>query len=334
MKNGRQIRSNFLPKNDRLRREHLPAQRSVLAEASARGYDTALLASGYTGLIFVAKNSGIECTCAKTTSLLTEDGGLKPTSIDRITQNLYNSPERITFHATDIEPAKLDPEEWDEEPLDGEVDLTTYTGFFQTRCGCCYGTGFVGGFDLIDGYHNCFQTPLETDFTAQLSVNPNRYSGGTYATFLICIPVINRETHVFGLRLWNKDETIDPKHFSYNDLKGGFEEILEIKTQHDFTHVEIQITPITASPINFPQVPEEFLLDARGDKQNTTFYLPSGVALTRFSLIREFRYNRVWQVVQVIPHYDTIDNRKHLIYQSAECRLAMQEELINSIPRQ
>lgn len=313
------------PMNSRLK--GVNEQHKFYADVQRTYYENTLAASGITGVVYCAMRSGILCGCNGAASLLTEDGHLHASSVDRVVQNLYGPTSRVTFDANDLGDIELDLDEDDSlhQPVT-EEDLMIYGGMDQSRCGCCFGNKYVGGFLLHNqGWHYAFdaQSPHRTDHKLETTDRPNAFREGTFIEFNVELPIVDAPVIA---RLWHKDTIVTDAAISIPEL--GFPGVLRVSTEQEFTHVEV--TAISHHvPLDFPQIQDFLDPDQGGIIGSTTIHISSTVPVTRFSVVRESKFNRAWQITEVNPHYDN----DILVYWECQARLVQQHELLNLLVR-
>lgn len=345
------------PQNERSRLYDLSSQHEFYAGTAKKAYDNALTASGINAVIYNRMQTGKKCTCfIEAPTKLDKEGQLNEEGMEEILQStrkphgVYGTTKRTTFTADDLDIDLKEVDSLNDYYEDDEyesIDTTDFdridvnTGYGQNRCGVCLGTGYVGGYSSRPGYRLVLdvQSEHERHSTKEIktSVQPYAFVGTGYVKFRHPLPVLKGvKSNVLKLfRVWNND--IPLKHSSYtwnkaeikNTIKLGTEKewLVNVETEEDFTHVEIQLGGELV-PIDMPQIPDSFEASMLGDRVQTTLNLPSTVDVSRNSIVRETKFNRAWQISQLSPYMDTSGI---IVSWEAEARLVEHHELLNML---
>lgn len=321
----------IVPQNTRLNPTNVARQHEFIARRQQLYVQNALNASGIYCVIFKLVTGGKRCTCSGRVSLLDNNGDLTEQgllSISKSVQNLYGDTKRVSFKANDM---NLDlvlngddiidnpiHEDYADEPPT-EVDLLEYGSFNQDYCAVCYGSGYVGGYQLQPGFRLVLDTQsvINTDHILDTANQPAFYHSGTIAQFEAIIPKHNH----LQVRLFNNDTEI--RGFKFSEIPNGVKGQFTIETTESFTHLELsELTGYI--PTDFAQLPEDFGADMLGVGSTATFILGHTTSINKNSLLIESKFGRMWQITNVNPFYD---NSGCLIQYEAEARLVAQHEL-------
>ena len=248
---------------------------------------------------------------------------------------------------------ELDPD------LPAGEEPTFFGGMNQDRCGVCFGSGFEGGFKLVGGFRTVLTTKSETvaamtDCAVDRRRSPHRFSGGRRVTFdNVRLPYrTGQRLHV--LRLWRNDAQLPRSGYvvnratieaavndgtgaatNHNHLQGDDVVSIQVTVEAadgaddlDFSHLEIQALH-RRPPIDIIQVPDDFHPHLTGAAATATLQLPPDAPVSKFSIIRDSKYGRAWQVGRVTPH---LNNRGTAVWFEVEARLVAQHELRNRLP--
>ena len=223
-------------------------------------------------------------------------------------------------------------------------------GMAQDRCGVCFGSGFEGGFRLVGGHRTVLtsQSPIsaETDCRIDERSSPHRFADGRLVVFdNVRLPHrAGQRLHI--LRLWRNDIQIPRASYSASRslIEGALSDGTDAGSREsggiqvrveaadgapalDFTHLEIQAIR-SRTPIDIIQAPDDFHPNPQGNSATATIQLPPDAPVSKFSVVRDSKYGRAWQVSRVAPH---LNNRGIAVWYEAEARLAAQHELVNRL---
>lgn len=327
MKLLRNNHTSMTPLNERLRRTRVDKQHEFYAGVERRYMENTLAASGIKGTVYLYLKQGIRCTCSQQSSLLNANGELETTSVERVIQGVYGPTTRVAFDANDLDfNEEVDNPDFPQDVEPTEFDLVDLTGFDTARCACCFGSGYVGGFELTNGFRLVLDTQAEhdTDHTLITSENPNAFSGGTYCDWPCELSAFPGQ-RLAGIRLWNKDVLISESDYSYTLPAFGIPGTFHVETNQTFTHAEIQLS-FGPLDIDITQVDSVLYPELNGTNGTPQVYLPPNVPITKFSVIRDWKYGRAWQVTNVQMHYN---NHGKAVFWQCDCRLVQQHELLN-----
>ena len=322
------MRRKLKPQNTRL--TQVAKQHEFYAKIQQQYVQNALSASGIYCVIFKLVSGGKRCTCSGHASLLDNNGDLTASGLLSITQsiqNLYGDTKRVSFKANDMNIDLLSDtgevfEDYADEPVQPE-DLLEYGSFNQDYCSICYGSGYIGGYQLQPGFRLVLDTQsvVNTDHTLDTSNNPMFYHSGTYADFEALIPLHSK----LQVRLFNNDTEV--LNFTFKEIPNGTQGILTIETKEAFTHIELSELR-GYIPCDFAQLPETFGEDLLGAGTTATFIVGHTTSVTKNSLLIESKFGRMWQVQNVNSFYD---NSGILIQYELEARLVAQHELYKNL---
>ena len=214
-------------------------------------------------------------------------------------------------------------------------------GMNQDRCGICFGSGFVGGFRLSGGTRQILTTesPQDTEATTcrvDKTENPYKFIGPGRVVFNDVNIPYRQGQRLHILRMWNNDTPLRRSTYEINRTgiiaaaaKGVALSNVDVLIDDgmEFTHIEIQ-TSHRKVHVDLTQVPDNFHPNVEGRAAQATISLPPDTPVSKFSVIRESKYGRAWQVSQVNPH---LNNRGAAIWYEVEARLVAQHELYNQL---
>ena len=328
-------------------------QHRFYGEVQYRRYQKAVSASGVRSLVYAFKKGGKRCTCTPSASILDEQGEMSEESmseIGRVVQSTWGPNKGAEYDALDLDMdvKKLDSdgsESTGDEGLDETsffdedlaVDPDPFAGFGQTRCGICFGSGYVGvGYDLGKGTRVVLDTQAETTalrgFEVNTSGNPNFFSlkdGNGRVEFPGRFPSARRAS-LSMFRVWNNDIPLTTDQYDWindGEFKSGRRDKLVLDVAASFTHVEAQFRT-GISWVDLSQPEERFDAVLAGQHNTATFNVPADVAVNAMSVLKESKYNRTWQVISTTAHR----NGGITVFHEAEARLVAQHELFHLLP--
>ena len=336
----------------RLSGASIAKQHKFYGEVQYRRYQKAVSASGIRSLVYAFKKGGKRCTCVPSASILNEQGEMSEegiSSIGRIVQNDWGPNKGAEYDAVDLalDVKRLDSD-GSESAGDEGVDETSFfeedlmadpdpfAGFGQTRCGICFGSGYVGGYDLGKGMRVVLDTQAEIDvlrgFEVSTSDNPNSFSlkenngsvelSGRFPS--------TRRAMLTMFRVWNNDIPLKTDEYEWvneDEFKNRRRDRLELNVSSTFTHIETQFRTGT-SWVDLSQPEERFDAVLTGQYNTASFNVPADVAVNPMSIIKESKYNRTWQVVSTTAHR----NGGITVFHESEARLVAQHELFHLLP--
>ena len=327
----------------------LSGQHEFYAEVQARRYAAAISAAGIGSVVYAVKRGGLKCTCLPSATLLDADGNMPGESVEAIgdiVQGSWGKNKGAEYDAADLD-AEVDRLELDGSVSPGNVPLDDdfveesddsfpdpFAGFGQTRCGVCFGTGYVGGYDIGKGMRMALdaQADVELDgVSIRSSSNPHSFvvedEGIGRAVFRRGFPSASTAP-LSMFRLWNNDIPLASSEYEWNSKEFSRErDEVVVETASDFTHVELQFSRGGVS-VDMGQPEERFDAVLTGQYANVSFNVPADVAINAMGVIRESKYNRAWQVVSVSSHRSA----GKTIFHEAEARLVAQHELFHLLP--
>lgn len=167
------------------------------------------------------------------------------------------------------------------ETLEDDIgDFDGYQSLNDTPCGVCLGTGYVGGFSVLNGYRVILGTTAlpkpAVKGTIEANVSPHAFFA-TEVTFTVVLP--KHVVDIDAFRVWNNFEIVSPKELLIDGLPYSTGVFLakcdglphQVKVKFDelttWTHVEIQANQ-TRHPVRveFPK----FTFNDRLELQNPT----------------------------------------------------------------
>ena len=358
------------------------ASRSLeaLAGAIQQQYINAIFVNGVDSIIYIRRENGRSCTCqdigispvfqqgsttlevdgtfgrATLDSLLTGDdivfrdpgGRAGDTAIDRH----EHGPEDTVVFKDEMEPRTSDPDQGIIVPPTEENVNILPSG--SSGCALCFGTGYVGGFDIHLGYRETLDVTLNptlTNLSLDHTLNPHRLwkkssSVGT-ATFSIILPKAAIITH--SLKVWDNKELVSPLTYKLEISEGtwntisatnlltyctGKPALIRLTTLVDdfrFSHVEIQVGYTSTPPkIDIPKFDEVLHAAVFEGIVGSPIILPPTLAkLNSSSMVRESLFGRIWRITNVRDWYD---HRMNNHGYETTARLIQKYETSNILP--
>lgn len=362
------------PRNIIAARQDIARQHEHYAQIYQRSYSEALRASGIQGQVYAALTGGVKCTCFMEASVLDDDGNMSDRAINEVLERHVRSSStepkpdtRRIYKAVDLD---LDIDVPDYATLElADDDLDDYEtledinpGYGQNRCGICFGTGYVGGYQIANGHRSVVDTQtdpmLSQHYELVTSEQPHelRYVGeadssgnlplGT-VTFTLTVPK-QATQHLATVRVWNNDCPLDTTDYSLiwrtergnsTTLDGWLLDMTSdtcqatVISNKTLTHLELQFVFANEDNVQWldmPQVPAAmFEPDLLGQRVTATLNLPHSAGANNRSIVRESKFGRTWQLSEVTPHYD---NKGIVAFVEAEARLVGQNEVFNLLP--
>lgn len=259
-------------------------------------------------------------------------------------------PETGNYPKNDFQvksPQQTDPIALEEETLSlddivGNFDAVAL-GITDSACPLCYGTGFVGGFSLYNGYRKvipCEDFALPAD--AELYIQKNPFSASTkFASIKLYLP--KHAVAIDAFRLLNKMKTltcsmfIDGKQADYKTILAhcdGREHLLTILSdkEFEFTHLEIQLNLSRESV--FMEVPRMTKASALTVIDSTDPFQillsPNIPHADKLDIVTESMWGKALMIQDVSWH-----NTKERQMLGWECnaRVIQQQEIFNFLPR-
>ena len=333
---------------------NVSGQHKFYAEVQSRRYEKALSASGIRSVVYSVKRAGRKCTCIPSATVLDDKGMMSAEEvreIGRTVQGSWGDNKGVEYDAANLD-MEIDRLDLDGSVSDGNTDLEEadflgegvhedvlpdpFAGFGQTRCGVCFGTGYVGGYDVGKGTRIVLDAHANVEnmrgLRTKTSSNPNEFflfEDTGSLSFVRAFPPANR-SDVSMFRLWNNDVPLEPDKFIWMNKKeflDGSRNSLDVETHSSFTHAEIQFVNGLAF-VDMGQPEERFDAVLTGQYSSASFNLPADVAANAQGIIRESKYNRAWQIVSVTTHRASGTT----IFHEAEARLVAQHELFHLLP--
>ncbi|QJT70893.1 hypothetical protein GR7B_00095 [Vibrio phage vB_VcorM_GR7B] len=313
-----------------------------------------LQAGQITASIYIRKSGGLECTCSGETQLLDTSGNLTEDSIQTVLKGTQGVTNRQTFSFDDFDRDEntsdgfIVESDLDGDGIDDDMDFD-FLEFGAVSCSVCYSSGWVGGYDLFNGYRLVLATPsphMGSGFTVDSTVSPHAFapkSGETSTVDFTCVVPFGATISKFRLR--NNHDTIPYAEYqmfvfdgtswvtvtNLSDLATGVPRNFRITTSRKFTHFEANyIVNNSVTYIDFPQfATSTFSKNLLGDNGETEMHIGADVpSLPRWSIVKENKYNRIWQVTEMTPVYDSA---KTVINWELNTRLVHEQENVHDI---
>lgn len=260
----------------------------------------------------------------------------------------FDNPNTTVTHAAngDVD-NNQDQDIIDNQDLDDEAEVfdgETYVN--DSKCAVCFGTGFVGGFSLLNGLRLVMCTQWDaTKLTIQGTIEANQIPNAFMSTrvdFKATLPkgVIGIDT----FRVWNNDKQTQPSSILIDNLPysvglcrafcDGREHTISIlydKLTY-FTHVELQFNLSTTRALfELPRKTDGSnmaLAEAAEDMQlNCSPSIPS---LEREDMLIECTLGKA-MIVQSVTDWKT--SKRDILGWDASIRVLQPSELLNLLPR-
>lgn len=297
------------PRNSN-RGDHIRKMSAYYEVQAQKQNDNAVEAAGYEILLFKSKTNGIKCSCSHNPDydILDNNGQLDENTMDQIIQDValnrstsdnnsravgfgsYNDRkkeeihtlEELTFdnvnhptyeNVSDEDDETFIAEDLEDIPYGDSFDELKFNGFdsFSSNCPVCSRTGFVGGFNMVNGMRYVFDVASFYDMEfCKINSSEHPYvieplddNDSSTLKFKIKLPkYIHR---VDTVRLMNGFKEIHPSKYKMtvpgirtattvtNRLQmetvcDGIEHTVTLEFYDPITHVEIQITT-NSSPL-------------------------------------------------------------------------------------
>lgn len=327
----------FNPANSRLPEI---ARRSIRAigNAAAQQLVNAINVNGVPSLLYPRLQAGRKCTCQQVnSSVLTADGTLTEHQINglvSITTPLSHDDNRVFTYGLPNDPiALLD---------DPQTATPTFSRFADTACGVCFGTGFVGGFTLYNGFR-IVAVPddfdFDTGYTDQQSM-PNLGVIPAQGTATTVITLPRGVQRVIARRVLNSTDDLSASiklSLSTQDTLASTGKPVEVVitnvTDEDvmFTHLEIAaLQTANLMKVDFPKLDKNPRVALYDDIGGQSIIIPPSVSgLPPLSIITENLWGAAWMLTEV----NTVeDNSGFQHWYETSGRLIQASETYDALP--
>ena len=228
------------------------------------------------------------------------------------------------------------------DDLVGDFDAFSL-GVTDSACPICYGTGFVGGFSLYNGYrHVITADEFSLPAVAELHYDETPWRVTTYsARVKTIIPKNIVGIDVFrclnGTKLANYKVYLDGKEVSYNAIikaaDGKEHEITLLGNQSDsFTHFEIQFNmSVESTYFEVPKLSKGTDLNKLDDMQDFQILMsPLIPRVDRLDIVTE----SMWGKALMIQSTSLLNTKeRQMLGWECDARVIQPEELYNLLPR-
>ena len=255
----------------------------------------------------------------------------------------FDNPNTTVTHAEDdLQDSSEIPETLDEavQVFDSDDEVN------DTKCAICFGTGYVGGFSLLNGLRLILCTQwnpkkLAVQGTIELNRTPHAFMVSS-ATFKVVLPKGVEGVDTF--RVWNNDHPVIPKSITIDSLPfdngvlralcDGMEHTIAL-TFADltmFTHIELQFNMSKQRALfEFPRKSEGSnmnLADGTEDMQlNASPAIPT---IGREDVLVECTLGKVL-VVQSVTDWKTA--KRQMLGWDINIRVIQPSEILDLLPR-
>jgi len=295
----------------------LDKQRTFYAKQKQQRVFNAIKAANTLATVYTPLNTGAECPCRREVSMLTPEGDLTDIGYAAVVD-----ATRRTFSASDFDADGVDPVYFDADNIAEPDEILDLDAFGQTRCGICFGNGYLGGYALSSGSRHVIPVDDMIHDGKVDSQNPPRLSDATFIEFTLTLPSRYQNNPLY--RLWN-DDTPSTNHTTLN-LVFGVPNTYRLGVSETLTHLEIQHG--VNAYVDFPQLANDFNPSLLGETLETTLSVTGNIP-QKFGVILEQRFNRHWHIKSVTPHYD----QGNVLFWDAEVRLIAHHELFTRLAR-
>jgi hypothetical protein len=215
--------------------DHARRSISTLGEVAQRQNANAILPDGRLALFYQIKLSGQRCTCCATTPQVLDEHGNMPNNVlnqvlstdviiteidfeDKVNTNNNVEDIFISDASGDVVLFETDSNSGDDETdleiavdPDAIEDTSIYNLLpaFATNCPVCYGTGYVGGFDVLYGTRYVLEAFRSETSGQILYEKPVAVSllPKDYVIFNVVLPLQTKS--IVTLQLWNRRHRIN-----------------------------------------------------------------------------------------------------------------------------
>lgn len=215
----------------------------------------------------------------------------------------------------------------------------------STRCTCCMGTGFVGGYSLLGGWRACLAPHLTEVYQVQGTIEVNQTPHAFYASQVDFDVVLPRGlVYLDAFKVWNNTEQVHDAVIKIDDLPYSQQLLTamcdgrkhRLTVSFDdlsyFTHLEIQIG-LTDKPslLEFPRLQQGTnlkLTDLTEDVQiNASPTIPK---LTTRDVLVESTFGKTF-IVGSSSWWN--DNKRNVLGWDVTARVVQSNELVSGLPR-
>lgn len=216
----------------------------------------------------------------------------------------------------------------------------------QTSCAVCLGTGFVGGYDPVNGNRVVYDAQADwRGTTVNGAAKPNELVAGNQARLSLTIPMGAR--HLIALKVWNNKDQVSGVTINYAagdsfkqltpDLAGVTKgvpvqlQLLFSGSSQTFTHLEVMYD-MGLEPVllgwNRMSFSEDFnKIDQLDD---VSVVLPPNIPITSlYDIVTEPVYKRAWKVTNTS---NGMDRNLKVNGSEAQVRVLQPFELANLLP--
>lgn len=319
-------------------------------------YWNAFRVNGYTCNVFNILGQGIKCTCSyKGTSgsiapILDENGnapdsfiqsmisgglsygieeyGTEPTNPLKPNTKITQLDTHSTVPTNRVENTNLDTPNMDFTIEDfTEEDLNpTLSNATSNKCGICFGSGYVGGFELCFGNRivldSTYKETKQFGYTIDTVASPNVFEQmveqDSYVEFTVTLPVsvfyisaLNLKCNVesaYGII----EASLDGNTYtevSPSNLKNycvGYPIKLRVSECSIFTHLEIQLVlSDEVTYLEYPKMNKTGDISVLDDTGDVLIYVSPKIPLIKpKSIIVDNTLGKIWRVINVGDHKD------------------------------
>lgn len=217
-------------------------------------------------------------------------------------------------------------------------------GVTDIACPVCFGSGFVGGFSILNGtrlvlnyQHPGVTLPPEASIAVEDRVPA---IDTTYAEFAITLPVGG--SFVDAVRVWRDRDAVQAKLFidgtplsNQNSILPFFDgrrHVLRLEPTGKFTHVEIQVAHSTETQyVDFPKVQRSNLAELIDSMEDLQLVASPMIPLIRpDDVISDGVHNKVFHVKSCTGQHD---RNASVLGWECDVRVVQTQEVLNTLPR-
>lgn len=324
----------------------------TIAPIQQEKYWNAFKVNGYTCLVYNKLRAGRKCSCStviKSDPMLDEDGNASKADIHKaLTGGLafgvseYAETSQRIGESTvireldtqakprlDVTTDLASPQQGTVEPDEFSMDFVEMdiSALSNNRCGICYGSGYVGGYNLCFGNRFVFDTTYEAKNQFGFSIAQqnvpysfvNAGSEESYVDFTVTLPAAL--VGIDRLSVWNNTQLVTSariqaglnvaslQEVEEKDLQvfcTGTPIIIRVSNVSEFTHLEIQINSSEEDTyLEYPRLTETGDLSVLDATQSVQINVsPKILDIRPWDIIVDTTLKRIWRVTDANYFHD------------------------------
>lgn len=355
-----------------------PTRRTLASLAPVYQQETAasIEASGFEVALYNRIFSGRPCTCSHQSSLLDENGNLSQDQIDSLltgsssgvrpygTSGLNNptsnpnpttgpqlpiitsSQNTLTYNVSQGAQDLVENDQYfDRDEINSDIEGERLYQRQSTPCGICFGTGTVGGFDLLNGRRYIYDVDFPGFVISRGEIDrvatPNSVkilAGGT-ATYTdtwffspqnVAPPLLYNNLTIIDSSIYTVSVNGTPLTAqNMNNFFTGVPVTITVTALQDlvFTHLEVIAAQVSVYA-DFPDLGDMIDINLADALNQVTIVFPSYCNVTREAIVVDnlLRVQRGWKIISAVPRRNNITGD---IY-SWECSARVLEKYENT----